>query len=131
MKINRFKIFFFIPVVYLIAFCFAMEIAFTGFIKIAERGEEPNVALFGIVFALIIPLHLFAMFCIFHSIYFVSKTIKTVELQRETTFSDFAGEFFLIWFYFIGIWFVQPKINKLAQTEFEPILPEKNEQPHS
>ena len=24
------------------------------------------------------------------------------------------GEFFLLWFYFIGIWIVQPKVNRLA-----------------
>jgi hypothetical protein len=65
--------------------------------------------------AIIFPLHLFSMFCIFYCLYFVSKTFKTVELQRETTFSDFAGDFFLIWFYPIGIWIVQPKINKMVE----------------
>lgn len=43
-----------------------------------------------------------------------AKTIKTVELQKKVTFSDFAGEFFLLWFSPIGIWILQPKINKFA-----------------
>jgi len=47
---------------------------------------------------------------------FSAKTIKLAELQRSVTFSDFAGEFFLIWFFPIGIWFVQPKVNLLAQA---------------
>jgi hypothetical protein len=42
--------------------------------------------------------------------------VKTIELQREVTFSDFAGEFFLIWFYPVGIWIIQPKVNKFAQA---------------
>jgi putative effector of murein hydrolase LrgA (UPF0299 family) len=67
------------------------------------------------LFAFIIPIHLFAMFCIFYSLYFVAKTIKTVELQRAVTFSDFVLEFFLIWFYPIGIWIIQPQINKMIE----------------
>jgi hypothetical protein len=55
------------------------------------------------------------MFCIFYTLYFVAKTFKTVELQREVKFSDFAGEFFMIWFYPIGIWIIQPKINKMIE----------------
>jgi hypothetical protein len=45
----------------------------------------------------------------------VAKTIKTVELQREVNFSEFIGEFFMIWFYFIGIWILQPKINRMVK----------------
>jgi len=80
-----------------------------------NSGSEPNSGLLGGIFAIIIPLHLFSMFCIFYTLYFVAKTFKTVELQREVKFSDFAGEFFLIWFYPIGIWIIQPKINKFIE----------------
>jgi len=76
-----------------------------------ENGIGPNPGIFG----LIIPFHLFSMFCIFYCLYFVAKVFKTVELQRKVTFSDFAGEFFMIWFYPIGIWIVQPKINKMIE----------------
>jgi hypothetical protein len=34
---------------------------------------------------------------------------------------DFAGEFFLLWFYPVGIWIVQPKINKMVEST--PDLP--------
>jgi len=57
------------------------------------------------------------MFRIFYSMYFVAKTIKTAELQRKVGFGDFVGEFFLLWFYFIGVWIVQPKVNKLYGKE--------------
>ncbi|MCC1483634.1 hypothetical protein [Winogradskyella immobilis] len=66
------------------------------------------------IVTIIIPLHLFSMFCIFHTIYYVAKTIKTVELKRRVSFIDFAGDFFLVWFYFIGVWILQPKINKVT-----------------
>ena len=63
----------------------------------------------------IIPAHLFSMFCIFYLMYKAARTIKTVEFEKKVTFADFAGEFFLLWFSPIGIWILQPKINKFAE----------------
>ena len=112
MKVKKFKIFFFIPMVYMICIMIFMLYTMNGLIK---NGSEPNVGLLGSMLAIIVPLHLFSMFCIFYTLYFVAKTFKTVELQREVKFSDFAGEFFMIWFYPIGIWIIQPKINKFIE----------------
>lgn len=112
MKVKKFKIFFFIPMVYILCIMVFMGITMNG---LMSNGQEPSGGLIGRMIAIIVPLHLFSMFCIFYSLYFVAKTFKTVELQREVEFSDFAGEFFMIWFYPIGIWIVQPKINKLIE----------------
>ena len=112
MKITRFKIFFFIPLVYIICIMVSMGFFFNS--DILQGNSQPPFWFFG-VFAIIFPLHLFSMFCIFYCLYFVAKTIKTVELQRETSFSDFIGEFFLTWFHCIGIWVLQPRINKIVQ----------------
>ncbi len=112
MKVKKFKIFFFIPMFYMLCYMIFMSYTMNGLIN---SGSEPNSGLLGGIFAIIIPLHLFSMFCIFYTLYFVAKTFKTVELQREVKFSDFAGEFFLIWFYPIGVWIIQPKINKFIE----------------
>ena len=106
LSVNRFKTFLLFPIVYFMIFFVFFDLLKSGAI---ENGTGFNSA----IFALIILFHLFAIFCIFYCIYFVSKVFKTVELQREVTFSDFAGEFFMIWFFFIGIWIIQPKINKM------------------
>jgi hypothetical protein len=58
------------------------------------------------------------VFCIFYCFYFTAKTFKTAELQKEVSFNDFVGEFFLVWFSPIGVWILQPKINQLAD-EYE------------
>ena len=110
MKVKKFKILFFIPLIDIIFFMIYMGGIFSGM----GTNGFPNGG--GFV-AIILPLHLFSMFCIFYSMYFVAKTIKTAELQRKTGFGDFAGEFFLLWFYFIGIWIIQPKVNKLYGKE--------------
>ncbi|MCG8385551.1 MAG: hypothetical protein MJA30_08430 [Cytophagales bacterium] len=108
MKVGRFKIFLFIPLIYILFVLGFMLIAMN---YVFQDGTPPNPG----IFALIVPLHLFSMFCIFYCLYFVAKTFKTVELQRKVTFSDFAGEFFMIWFYPIGIWVIQPRINKMVE----------------
>ncbi len=116
MKLKQFKIFFFIPLVYFLVLIFFMASVFN---ELIVNNLEPNVAFVGAFVGIIIPLHLFSIFCIFHSIYFTAKTIKTVELQREVKFGDFVGEFFMIWFLFIGLWILQPKINKMAAGTVE------------
>ncbi len=115
MKITRFKIFFFIPLVYILLISIGLTFML---INLSELDNMPGLAVgtAGAVMAIILPVHLFSIFCMFHSYYFVANTLKTVELQRETSFSDFAGEFFMIWFYPIGIWIIQPKINKIVET---------------
>ena len=67
---------------------------------------------------IILPMHYFTLFCLFYQLYFVSKTIKTMELQRKVTFGDYIGELVLVLLFPIGIWFVQPKINKFAQSDY-------------
>lgn len=108
MKTARFKVFFFIPLVYILFIIISMTGIFTGNGNVFFK----NLA---IIVAVIVPLHLFSMFCIFYTIYFAAKTLKTVELKRKVGFGDFIGEFFLLWFNFIGIWIVQPKVNRLYE----------------
>ena len=114
MKVRKFKIFFVIPIVYMFLFMGYMFL-FNNFID-ASIGSGVNPVIMFASFALIFPIHLFAMFCIFYCMYFAAKTIKTVELQKEVTFNDFAGDFFMIWFFPIGVWFIQPRINKIIQA---------------
>lgn len=114
MKINRFRIFFFIPLIYIVLISFGISILLNNLPDFIEKNSQPNMGIIGGLMIILVPLHLFSMFCIFHTLYFVAKTYKTVELQRETTFSDFVGEFLMLWFYPIGIWIIQPKINSIV-----------------
>jgi hypothetical protein len=119
MNVKKFKIFFFIPIVYI-----TLILIFVSFIltlNFTNVGPSNFSYRFVIPFLLIIPLHFFAMFCIFYCLYFVAKTFKTVELQRAVTFNDFVAEFFLIWFFPIGVWIIQPKINKMIKEYYSPV----------
>jgi hypothetical protein len=111
MNLTKFKTFLFIPVVYMLF----LSVFMFGMFSNISAGGQPNPA----IFALIVPLHLFSMFCIFYCLYFNAKALKTAEWQRPVTFSDFAGEFFLIWLFPIGVWIIQPRINKLFDTTID------------
>lgn len=62
---------------------------------------------------LVLPLHFFAMYCLLYNLYFLSKSLRLVEKRQPVSFSDYAGAFLLFWFFPIGVWFIQPKINRL------------------
>jgi uncharacterized RDD family membrane protein YckC len=75
-----------------------------------------NAALLAVLF----PLHFFAMFCLFYDFYFVSKSLALAETRKPASFSDYAGSFFLLWLFPIGVWFIQPRINRLFAQSFSP-----------
>ncbi len=113
LKVGRFKALLIIQNIYILLFLIYFYYMLNELLK---PDPEINFGFIAGLIFIILPLHLLFMFCIFYSMYFVAKTIKTVEFQREVSFGDFVGEFFLIWFYPIGIWILQPKINKMVEA---------------
>jgi hypothetical protein len=111
MKIRKFKTLVIIPMVY-IPLAFGLMNSF--FDIGANASGEPNGAMIGFSFMIMFPLHILSIFGLLYSFYYVAKTFKTVELQRETTFSDFAGDFFLFLIFPVGVWVIQPKINLIV-----------------
>jgi hypothetical protein len=62
----------------------------------------------------VIPLHLFAVFCLLHNIYFVSNRLVVAQSGEPTgSFLDYAWPFLLLCCYPVGVWFIQPRINRL------------------
>jgi hypothetical protein len=63
--------------------------------------------------AFVSPLNLLAIFCVVYSLYFVSRSLVSAEKSESVSFSSYVVEFFLIWFFPIGVWFIQPRVNRL------------------
>ncbi len=108
MNLKRFKLYLMIPIIYI----FVISVFQIGMISEVTRNNSPDP----IYFLFIVPIHLFSIFCIFYCMYFIAKVFKSVEVQKPVTFSDFAGELFLLWFFPVGIWILQPRINKIFQS---------------
>lgn len=122
MKTNKFKGFFFFQISYLFLFSLGMSLFISTMPTMIEHAEVPNFNLIGVVIAVVFPLHFLAMLSVLYCMYFAAKTIKTVELQREVSFGEFIGEFILIWFHAIGVWFIQPQVNKLMESKPKEIV---------
>lgn len=48
-------------------------------------------------------------------IIFAAKSLKQYEKKVELKFSDYSNEFILILIFIIGLWIIQPRINKLIK----------------
>ena len=60
---------------------------------------------------------LFEVFTAFKLVNFSAKAIKQNELKKDLKFTDYLNEFFLIAFLPIGIWIIQPKMNKMMKKK--------------
>jgi len=105
LKIKRFHFNLLFPLVYLII----VFILFDGGYEINQNNYKE----YGWTLAIIIPLHLFTMYCLFYTIWFIAKCIATIENNSVVGFDNYAGSFFLLWFFPIGVWFVHPKVRKI------------------
>lgn len=62
---------------------------------------------------LLAPMHLLATFCILYTVYFAARSLASVEEQRMVSGAEFAGAYLQFLFLPVGIWFLQPRLNKL------------------
>jgi len=53
----------------------------------------------------------YAFYAFVHFLSFPVKTLKSIEIYKKAKFGDYLGDFLLIIFLPIGIWFLQPRIN--------------------
>jgi len=50
------------------------------------------------------------MACVLYVLYFVAKSLSLAETGRPVSALDYFGSFFLIWFFLVGVWIIQPRI---------------------
>ena len=105
MEIRPGSIFFRFGIIYAGAYMLLFTVIMLSLLESGNLGSS---------MLLIVPFHFFAMFCIFYGIYFIAKNLVMAEKNETVKFDDFAGPFFLLWFFPVGIWFIQPRVNKLV-----------------
>lgn len=91
-----------------IGFISIYQLLFLGLISFIILTE--TVSLFFIV---IIPLHIYSMFSILYISYFISKALVSAEKQEEAKFTEYGEVIFLLIFFPIGIWFIQPRVQMI------------------
>lgn len=71
-----------------------------------------------VVIIAVFPLHLLAMFCLFYGPGFITRNLVAAETGKVVSFRDYVGPLLLLWFFPVGIWFIQPRINRLYAGTF-------------
>ena len=66
---------------------------------------------------IVVPLHFLAMIAMLYVLAFSAKNLIMAERQSLVSFFDYSGPFFLMWFFPIGVWFVQPRVNRLVEVD--------------
>lgn len=110
LETGRFRLFFFIPLVYFVLLTALLPL----FMVPSQQGARQSADMMAAWSLPMLCMHLFSAFCIIYTWYFTVKTLRSAEMQKEAHFSDYIGEFFMIWFFPVGIWFLQPRINALV-----------------
>ena len=67
-------------------------------------------------FGLLFLFHLCAMFSELYVLYFVSKLLVSVEKQQVAKFHEYFLTLLMILYFPIGIWFLQPRIQKIFSS---------------
>lgn len=65
----------------------------------------------------IMTMHFAAMLSTLYAMIFAAKTLKSAELKENAPVSEYLGDFFLIWFFPIGIWILQPRIHNIIEKQ--------------
>ena len=62
-------------------------------------------------------LNLLAVVAALYTYDFTARQLVKLEQQKEVIFTEYAGSFVLLLFLPIGVWSIQPRVNKLLGTE--------------
>jgi len=65
----------------------------------------------------------YVFFAFLHFLMFPARTLKSIEKDKKADIGECIGDFFLIVFLPIGIWFLQPRINKVTAGPDQTISP--------
>lgn len=109
-NLTRFKIFLAVPYISNVLIVVLMPFM----INLMDNMDEQ----YALLIAMFVILFYFPVFCIAHSIFFALKIMTSAEKQDPAKFGDFAPDFVWAIFFPIGLFWVQPKINK-AFEHFE------------
>lgn len=109
LNVRSFKFIFSIPILYSVSLTLWMSYRF--YFRFSEGSPGLQSVIWIIIF-----FHVVSMICILVGLRFAAQTLRSVELGRLARFSEYAIEFFLIWFSPLGFWILQPRLNRLMRN---------------
>lgn len=88
------------------------SIFLSGLIELGViRRFHPNESSTQILMSIVI---LILMTSLFYCFIYVSRIVSMQFKKEDETFESVAVTFILIMFFFVGLWFIQPKLNRIV-----------------
>jgi len=81
--------------------------------------NQDNYAEYGNWLWVLIPAHLYLMWSFFYMFYFASKMLNSVIDGEIVGFSTYYRTFFAMWIFPIGVWFIQPAVQRILASKSE------------
>jgi hypothetical protein len=127
MNFKLFRAFTIVPIAFFLVYLIYIGVMFTKMEQVVFSANpfEAISTIFSMMLGLIIliPIGIFATFCMFYNFYYCAKTLKSIELGYEAELNDYIGYFFLFWFNFVGFWIIQPSVNQITSEGWIPPKP--------
>lgn len=73
----------------------------------------------GVPFSVAFVLQAFGVFCFWYLFYFLARSLVMAEMEAIPIFEQYVGTLFALLFFVIGIWFIQPRVNRLYENARE------------
>lgn len=100
--------------VFIIGYLLAVRYVFNGE---GYTITEQNYKDFGSAVWVMLPLHLYLMWSLIYAYYFAAKMLTSYLQQRVAGFDSYFTYMLGLWFFPVGVWYIQPKVNLLNQEE--------------
>ncbi len=106
MSLLTFRLMLAIPATFVLSIAVIAWLVFTDHTEVFRGMDETFVSAF-------LMLYFVSLFATLYLLYFISKCLVSVEEQAPVTFKRYVGTFFALWFFPLGIWFFQPRVNAI------------------
>lgn len=75
--------------------------------------DQDNYQQYGYWIWVLLPFHFYLIWSLIYIFYFASKALTSVIEGEVVGFGESYRVFFAMWFYPIGVWFIQPAVQKI------------------
>ncbi len=63
----------------------------------------------------------YVFYALLYFLAFPGRSLRTIELNKQVVLRDYIGDFFLIVCLPVGIWFLQPRLNRIVEEKEKEI----------
>lgn len=61
----------------------------------------------------LLPMHMLSMVGIFYGLWYTARQLKSLQENQQADFMIFSSTFFLLFIFPLGVWLIQPSVNRL------------------